>query len=493
MKISTKVILVLISASIVLFGVYGALRVRAEKQTFIRRAKNNTRLLGRTLQSATENALRDHHIENIQKTFEMLTSVEPAVEAIVFNPQLEPMAASKDVIKNNPGFQSVAKLTIEKREEYLQLHPLDDPDSVIIGLPLNSVEGNLAGVLIVNNSLFEMKKTSNSTILEIIKLLTIIIFINTLVIFIFGTFYIRRPLEGLTGAMKKVRSGELQPVHFAQRKDETGMLANEYNHMVEELQKARQLLAEEAEQSRAQQRALQRADKLISIGRLAAGVAHEIGSPLQVLSGRARVMVEENLAPEETKHNAKILVEQIERITRIVEQLLQFARQRPVQKNEISLREVIKPVIDLLGYEARHHGISVTLASDSSVPSVYADPDQIQQVVFNLVSNSILATSEGGRISVNITSGTIKVAEKKEENPSARLIFVDTGKSIPPDILPHIFEPFFTTRAEDGGTGMGLAIVQSIIQEHDGRISVETKAGIGTRFIVDLPACKVPG
>jgi len=219
---------------------------------------------------------------------------------------------------------------------------------------------------------------------------------------------------------------------------------------------------------------------MVTIGQLSAGLAHEIGSPLQVLSGRAAALLSRSADPE-TRRQAEILVEQTERITRIVDQLLSLGRRRPAVIAPCDLAKPVKTVLELLDGEIRRRGVTLDFQHDAGDHAIDADEDQMQQIVLNLVRNSLAATPSGGRITVRVDTSLASPGEPGV----VRLIVRDTGPGIPPELAAKLFEPFFTTRASEGGTGLGLAVVRAIVTEHHGTITASSDHG--AEFIVSFP------
>jgi signal transduction histidine kinase len=265
-------------------------------------------------------------------------------------------------------------------------------------------------------------------------------------------------------------------------------LARQFEAMVAELSAARGRLAEAVESRATLERGLQRLDKLATLGQLSAGLAHEIGSPLQVLQGRTRALLGERARdPDEVRRIATILNEQADRITRIVEQLLRFARRTPPPLAPVALAAPVRAVLDLLEHAARQRGVALELDAAPDVPAVRADVDGVQQVVLNLVKNALEATARGGRITV-LLRPTEAVAADGQRRALARLEVVDSGSGMSEATLARLFEPFFTTRAASGGSGLGLAVVRSIVVALGGTVGASTVPGVGSRFTVDLPA-----
>jgi Signal transduction histidine kinase len=299
--------------------------------------------------------------------------------------------------------------------------------------------------------------------------------------------YVRRPLMSLMTAMRDVRGGNLTTSVSVQRTDEVGMLTAEFNSMVRELECAQRHLIEATESREALEAGLRRVDKLATLGQLSAGLAHEIGSPLQILNGRARALATRTDLPVEVRRIAQVFEEQSDRIAKIVEQLLTIVRRRAAHWGEIDLGATVTPIVDLIGHEARRRAVRLQFERPNTPLKVVADVDQVQQVTLNLLSNALRATPRGGQVRLTLRASSFKTAEGTDEHPSVLLVLDDTGCGIAEELLGRIFEPFFTTWAEVGGAGLGLSVVKSIVDEHGGTIAVSSEKSVGTRFTVHFP------
>ncbi len=299
---------------------------------------------------------------------------------------------------------------------------------------------------------------------------------------VLGRVLITKPLGRLAAAMERVRSGDLSsPLPDVQR-DEAGALTVQFNAMLGDLRETRRRLEEESEATRQLQQGLEHADKLITVGQLSAGLAHEIGSPLQILHGRASLLLARAHDPEQTRKNAEVLVTQSERITRIVQQLLEFARRGAARAVPIDLAASVRAITDLLEIEARRRGIKLTFVT-SDVPVLSADPDRIQQVVLNLLTNAFAATPRGGSVTVRLERGATGAS-----TPLARICVEDTGSGIPEELHGKLFEALLhdaRRRRRDGARPRGG---QGDRRRARGTITVASEPGAGTIFTVDLPA-----
>jgi signal transduction histidine kinase len=479
MQISTKLTLALSLSGLALFSGYAVHLVRAETRDLRTATEGEVRLLGRTLQVAVENALRDRQLTDIRETLDRLETVEPNVEILVFDLDGRPSAVSE-------GSAAIARPAQFGTETVLSWVPPEDSERIELVMPLMADNGARLGTLLVVRPTPDMKQDLEATRRGIAFSVITFVAVTWILGLLLGRLLITKPLGRLASAMERVRSGDLSSAISGSPHDEVGALAAQFNAMVAELRETRLRLERESESKRQLQSALESADKLVTVGQLSAGLAHEIGSPLQILHGRASALLARAHDPEQTKRNAEILVTQCERITRIVQQLLKFARRSTPKITPIDLAATVRAVTDLLEIEARRHGLGLALVA-SDVPSLVADSDRIQQVVLNLLTNAFAATPRGGSVTVRVERGTLRGADEAPI-PSVRLTVEDTGSGVPTELRDRLFEPFFTTRDAAGGTGLGLAVVKAIVNEHEGTITVASEPGKGTIFTVDLPA-----
>jgi signal transduction histidine kinase len=225
------------------------------------------------------------------------------------------------------------------------------------------------------------------------------------------------------------------------------------------------------------QQQLRLTERLAELGTLAASMAHEIGTPMNVILGRAEQLLQRT-DDETMKKGLTIITAQVERMTRLINQLLTFARRGPPNFRPVDLRDVVKNCLDAVEERLSRHCVRVVSEHDEELPHIHGDSDLMMQVLLNLVLNAVQAMPE---------SGTLRVATAREGAHHIRLTVADTGHGIPPDVLPKIFEPFVTTKARGKGTGLGLTVVLGIVQEHGGSITVDSMPGQGTTFTLRLP------
>jgi len=293
--------------------------------------------------------------------------------------------------------------------------------------------------------------------------------------------FIGRPISRLAEKARRVGTGDLTgPLHLAQR-DELGQLATEINLMCDRL--AAERLARESATEQ-----LRHADRLTTVGKLASGLAHELGTPLNVVQGRARLIRDREVEGADVLDSARIIVEQAERMTALIQQLLDFARPRPLHKASLSLAGLVTRVCELLATIARKSQVTLrqTLADGLRVD---VDEGQLHQVLTNLVINAIHAMPDGGTVEI-VTRELEQTPPPYVESRGHAWVVLevrDTGTGMDAQTRERIFEPFFTTKQVGEGTGLGLSVSWGIVREHGGWIEVQSTPGGGSTFTVHLP------
>ena len=227
------------------------------------------------------------------------------------------------------------------------------------------------------------------------------------------------------------------------------------------------------------QEQLRRTERIAELGTLASGMAHEIGTPMNVILGRAEYLLQRT-AEEGMKKGLATIVTQVERITKVMNQLLAFARRKAPERRAIDLAEIVDEGLEMFEERIAQNRITVAKTIEPSLPPVRADRDQLIQVLVNLVTNSLHAMPEGGRLGLRLA----------REDSQLCLCLSDTGHGMPEEVRSKVFEPFFTTKDFGKGTGLGLTVVKGIIDEHGGTIAIESIVGKGTTFCIRLPLDK---
>ncbi len=332
------------------------------------------------------------------------------------------------------------------------------------------VKGPVPSALEISESLAAQQRFVRASVLTTVVTTVALALACALLATLIGLGLLGRPIRLLVEHARRVGRGELDARLSLPRGDELGALAEEMNAMAEKLAHAN------AEKDAATEQ-LRQADRLRTVGRLASGLAHELGTPLNVVSVYARMIAEGEDTLDEAQVHAKTVAEEADRMTGIIRQLLDFARHRPPEKARQSLRGVVRQAFDLLGPVAERKRVRLVLAEGDDVEAE-VDAGQLHQVLTNLVVNAMHAMPEGGTVR---TAVGLRGRE-------AELTVSDEGIGIPADQLGRVFDPFFTTKDVGEGTGLGLSVSYGIVQEHGGRFEVESEVGKGTTFHLLLPS-----
>ncbi len=295
-------------------------------------------------------------------------------------------------------------------------------------------------------------------------------------------------LEELTRLARRVASGDYTLRSRAAGDDELAELASEMNAMIEQLAASQKKIAAERRARTAALEQLRHADRLSTVGKLSSSMAHELGTPLNVVAGRARMIEGDARVPDEARQNARIIAEQADRMASIIRELLDFSRRKPLERQKARLGDVLEHAANLMEPMCEDKEISLVVSGAFDVEAEI-DSGKVLQVLTNLLMNAVQAMPEGGRIELGVDRRYVADPPDRRAVEGDYLVIVvaDEGVGIPEERLEDIFDAFFTTKKEDRGTGLGLTVCHGIVREHGGWIEVDSTLGSGTTFEVFLP------
>ena len=435
------------------------LLVHLERGQALEQRRAAHRVMGQTLAGALGSTWARSGPEEAQRTLNRPTEVKEVVslrwvwlDAERVTPRQAPVAEAAGIPRDH---FSASILELQGERSLVSYTP-------------TRVDANLGAVEITERLADEAKQRRDFAAL---------LFANTVIVLALfavvggalGRRLVARPVGALADMARRVGAGEL-----------SGRVQLHTRTEFDELAQAMKAMAGSLEQQTRERDAaivqVRHSDRLATVGKLAAGVAHELGTPLNVVQGRARMLQSGDLEPSDAVRAASEIIGETERMTALVKQLLDFAGKRGGERTRVDLHDVVAHALSLLTSTAAKRGI--TLESQLAPAPVTAAAGQLQQVVTNLVLNAIQASAAGTTISVEVRRSP------REVTLSVR----DHGAGIPPEVQSHLFEPFFTTRPAGEGTGLGLAVSYGIVQDLGGRISASNAEGGGARFEVALPA-----
>ncbi len=288
---------------------------------------------------------------------------------------------------------------------------------------------------------------------------------------------IAAPIRELEKATKKVAMGDFSEVIEVKGKDEITSLEISFNQMEDKLKDSLNSLELAVRNLHDKQNQLVEAEKLASIGILAAGIAHEINNPLTSVLTFSHLMLEQMPEGDPRRETLKMMSRETERARIIVRQLLSFAKETPLKTVKTNVNCPINEIIETLGAQGLFNGIEVSLKFAENLPQILADPIKLEQVVLNILLNAIHSITPPGKIEVMTRTA----------RDSIEILISDTGSGIPQEYVGKIFDPFYTTKESAKGTGLGLAVSYGIIKKHGGEIEVKSTPGSGSTFVVRLP------
>ncbi|MBW2310519.1 MAG: cache domain-containing protein [Deltaproteobacteria bacterium] len=286
------------------------------------------------------------------------------------------------------------------------------------------------------------------------------------------------PVHRLIQASQKVSEGNLAPEIDPISRDEIGVLQKTFKDMMESLKERDRRRREESESR------LLQSEKQASVGRLAAGVAHEINNPLTGVLTFTRLLLRRKDITDDARSHLEKIAESTVRVKKIVQGLLDFSRQTTLDKEPTDINRLARTTIEQMENQALIRGVNLTFNPGENLPTIILDRGQFQGVILNIILNALDATERGGSITV---STGISVSASDAGKRGVEISISDTGCGIPPENLDKLFDPFFTTKEVGQGTGLGLTVSYGIVQRHGGTIRVQSEVGRGTTFTIWIP------
>ncbi|HZO83462.1 MAG TPA: HAMP domain-containing sensor histidine kinase [Candidatus Binataceae bacterium] len=472
-KVGTRLTLVLLLAVTPVIAVHTYLSVQRATNASIADLKREIRASVRALVPAVDNDLRERQWDQILNELQRMSVNETRVALFTAdgNPWYIPLAFPTELMPTADDFRRADaerfaefERTIADRSWFCRLVPL-------------TVNGELAGRLLVAQDWTNISEDLRARRMTSIGVAMLVMALIAVIIPLAVRRYISDPLSELSRRVTRFSADGARPPEG----DEVELLTEEFRRLAQQLTQAGADLTERHRRELELERRLQRADRLATIGTLASGLAHEIGTPMGVIRARAEYLLHSKPPAPKAREGLEIIINQIDRITRIVRMLLNYARGNEPIRAANDIRRIVQHALSLVETEAVRRNVRLTAELGEEPLTVDCDADQLQQVFVNLAVNALDAMGE--------TGGTLQVlasAEGVNGIRRARVTFADTGPGVAPQDRSRVFDPFYTTKEPGKGTGMGLAVSQSIMRDHGGEITLESDTD-GTRFFVTMP------
>jgi len=485
-SLTTRIIATMITLLATGIFIYAFFNVRHQQNMLIEMAHESTELLLHTVENSIYNTMHLGNVQDVGSILSMVGQHNQLVGVRIFHPHgvilrsSIPSEVGREVDKNDYNlYQNPKNFGIFNLPPHGEILAMVKPIyNEVACHPCHGKKARVIGVLNINYSL----QRTNMQMLDasrnfIISSIAITIFLSIAISFMLLKF-VKKPLVNLIRTMSKVESGDFDGRIDYKGKDEIGRLIESFNSMLDRLNVAR------SELERLHFHQLERADRLASIGEMAAGIAHEIKNPLAGISAAISI-IKDDMSPNDPKESILgEVLQQVQRLDKTLNDLLFFGKPSLPEFNCVDINDVIRTT---LKFASQHRGggdIEKHLELEPDLPPVFADYKQMQQVFLNLVLNAFQSMAEGGVLS--ITTGR----SRRNSADFVRIDISDTGFGIPPQILEKIFTPFYTTKAQ--GTGLGLPICSKLVHLHNGEITVTSNSDKGTLFTVELPVYTLP-
>ncbi|HEY3308717.1 MAG TPA: ATP-binding protein [Desulfuromonadaceae bacterium] len=484
-SLTTRIIITTITLLVCGIFLYTFFNVRQQQAQLIDTARESTELLLHTVENSIYNTMHLGNVQDVGSILAMVGQHNQLVGVRIFHPHGMIMRSSNPSEVGRTVSPSDYKLYQGPKQYGIFDFP---PHGEVLAMvkpiyneaPCHICHGNktkVIGILNINYSLrrtkMQMLEASRIFIVSSVAITVFLALTISLILFKF----VKRPLDSIINKMSRVEKGDLSVRIKCRGKDEIGRLIMSFNSMVDRLDAAKK----ELEQHHFNQ--LEQADRLASIGEMAAGIAHEIKNPLAGISAAVTIIKDDFSTVDPRNEILGEVLQQVQRLDKTVNDLLFFGKPSMPELACIDINDIITKT---LNFASQHRGVSnieKRLELDPEISTVYADGKQLQQVFLNIILNAFQAMNSGGILTISTTLVML------QERPFVRINVADTGPGIPPQILEKIFSPFFTTKAQ--GTGLGLAICCKLIHMHNGAIRVTSNDKHGTVFTVELPACCV--
>jgi signal transduction histidine kinase len=479
-SLKSKIILAVSAILAVIIGTGTWINIGYQRSQMEAALEDNVLIIASTIEKSLDNAMLGGKSKEVQHILEAVGTYHNIQELKIFSPNGVILKASKrgligrkvDATTQKWYLEGKFERPIKRRDEgvFSVLFPIENAERCI---RCHGSKAKLNGILSVDVSMAQTQKKVG----ELSKTLILWAFGITatlaLSLGLFLTRFVTDPIRDLIATMERAERG-LEARVQVKSTDDIGRLGEAFNSLLSKLERARRRV------ERYHYEQMKRADRLASIGEMAAGIAHEIKNPLAGIAGVIQVL-KKDLPPGEPKRAVlDEVLSQVERMDKAVRNLLSFSRPPEPKMTLVDVNELIAKLFDFLSPQFAKHGIAAERKLSAGLPWLVLDPDLLQQALLNIAMNAIRAMPEGGSFTVETRM------EPQGEGPGViKIIFSDTGEGISSENLDKIFSPFFTTRQQ--GTGLGLAITRRIVEQHNGEISVMSRPGRGTSFTISIP------
>jgi len=450
--------------------------------------KTEVRSTTQALKVSLEAIQLPEEMKYIQGMIDAVSENGKTLDVVVYYPEENLIFHSQSLERDIEPYLGSIKRSVREDRPQEELDTYQKVPLFSYTLPFKERTGHIGGVSILRHTSLMEKEIEKSKWSIVVTIFVLIC--GTLVLILLGTRkWVTHPISKLMDGINHLSKGDLGHQIDLRRRDELSQLAQAFNQMAVDLRIARERILQEAETKLELERSLRQSEKLATIGQLASELAHEIGTPLNIIHGRAE-LIQKRLGENAEIHKyLDIILHQTERITKIIQQLLGLVRKKKPEWKALNIGIILENTLDLLDQQIQKQSVRVVKDVTDNLPLVNGNPDQLQQVFLNLILNAIQSMPEGGRLCLSASMKRIsREGFEEDRRQYAEVCVEDTGVGMEKEVIQQIFDPFFTTK--ETGTGLGLMVTQGIVQDHEGWIEVKSEVGKGSVFKVYLPSAQ---
>ena len=483
MRLVRKLTLALLAGFAVIFALQAWLSMDEFAQAYDADITRDHKVMGRALAAAVAASLRDHGPNSAISMIAEADARELQTEIRWVHLQAAPGSPDAPALPREEVIPAELGHDVTKVDRSLGEHGMVYTYTPVL------LDGRVAGDIELSQSLEGEQHFIRVRFLHELTVAATLVLVCGFVAWLLGVRLVGEPVRKLAEQARRVGAGDLSSRITLRQRDELSLLAEEMNAMTDNLAQARVQLESETAARLAAIEQVRHADRLATVGQLASGIAHELGTPLNVVSGHAAMIASGEVSQEpEIRETACVIQEQTGRMVGILRQLLDFARRKSTERSPADLVKLARETVAFLEPLAVKRGVALHFVEGALAVPAEVGTSQIEQVLTNLVMNAIQASPRGARVDVAVSRR--KLAPREPRGPEERCACIevrDRGAGIPQEVRARIFDPFFTTKPVGEGTGLGLSVAYGIVADHGGWIDVSSEAGRGSVFTVWLP------
>lgn len=483
MSLSGRVLMLVLVPMLVLLTLYGTIAHQLRHKRYRERAANEVADMSALFRTILLTEVPEQEPARVQTLIDGLVQAKHVFGIAVFDEHKKPIALSAEIAPYAVEIAPIAARALSEHKESNMEWRFGSQPVLLRAIP---VDGH--GVALVGRDLSYIERDVREGDRMLGAVMTAILLVTAFPVILLVRRTIVAPTNALVVGVEQVAAGQLEARVPEEGAAELGRLAVAFNGMTASLVQARREANAQAQARASMERRVQHNQALAAAGQLAASVAHEIGSPLNIILGRARLSAEDPACPEPVREDLQTIADQCERISRVVQQLLDLVRvpSRVEGSESCAVAEVVNRVVDFVTPEGRMRGVAIEQSVDSEESRVALSEDRLFQVLFNLCMNAMQAQPDGGKVVVQVRDGRLPLSCEA----CKAIEVLDNGPGVPDALLEAVTKPFFTTKPAGEGTGLGLAIVDGIVRDAGGKLEVENIQDGGAKFRVILPVAR---